>query len=216
MSESPQPIQIEPIHLRDLAGGSPAHPPLCRNSHSEISGVDRVERVTAKAGAVLVEAGEPWHYYWLVLEGETCAKRPRADGTWTLVGICARRRRLRRSALAHRQDRVHVPHLGGAGFRAASLQRAGFLVAAGLLPRRAQNRPRRQRAAVAGLPGRGAASREARLSGHARRRPHARAATIPARPPSAPHRNSAKTCCACSSSACAAATSPRPPPRWSA
>jgi signal transduction histidine kinase len=35
---------------------------------------------------VLVEAGEPWKFYWLVLEGETCAKRPEPDGTWTMVG----------------------------------------------------------------------------------------------------------------------------------
>ncbi len=36
---------------------------------------------------MLVEPNEPWRYYWLVLQGETYAKRPEADGTLTLVGI---------------------------------------------------------------------------------------------------------------------------------
>ena len=52
-------------------------------------GVERVERVTANAGAVLVEPGEPWHYYWLVLEGEVRAERPEPDGTLDHGRHCA-------------------------------------------------------------------------------------------------------------------------------
>jgi signal transduction histidine kinase len=51
-----------------------------------LAGVESVERVTAKAGAVLVEPGQPWRFYWLLLEGETRAERPEQDGSRTLVG----------------------------------------------------------------------------------------------------------------------------------
>jgi signal transduction histidine kinase len=89
MSESPQSIQVESIHLRDVADALPRTRLFAETPFSEIGGIGRidlVDRVTAKAGSVLVEAGEPWKFYWLVLEGETYAKRPEPDGTWTLVG----------------------------------------------------------------------------------------------------------------------------------
>src|ERR1700691_697690 len=87
MSESPQSIQVEPIHLRDAAEALSRTRIFAETPFTEIGGVGHVERVTAKAGSVLVEAGAPWSFYWLVLEGETIAKRPEQDGTWTLVGI---------------------------------------------------------------------------------------------------------------------------------
>jgi signal transduction histidine kinase len=89
MSESSQSIQVEPIHLRDVAEALPRTRLFAETPFSEIGGpdrIDRIDRVTARAGAVLVEAGEPWSFYWLVLEGETQAKRPEPDGTWTMVG----------------------------------------------------------------------------------------------------------------------------------
>jgi len=86
MSESPQSIKVESIHLRDIAEALSHTRLFAGTPFSEIGGIDQVDRVTAKAGAVLVEAGEPWKFYWLVFEGETCAKRPEGDGTWTLVG----------------------------------------------------------------------------------------------------------------------------------
>jgi signal transduction histidine kinase len=51
-----------------------------------LAGVRSVEHIKAAAETVLVEAGEPWKHYWLVLEGETRAERPETDGSWTLVG----------------------------------------------------------------------------------------------------------------------------------
>ena len=80
-------IEIEPIHLRDVAQALPQTRIFANTAFADIAGVDGVERVTAKAGTVLIEAGEPWSFYWLVLDGETLAKRPESDGTWTLVGI---------------------------------------------------------------------------------------------------------------------------------
>ena len=87
MSEGGQPIHIEPVQLKDLANALLQTRVFASTPFDAIAGVDHIERVTAKAGSVLVEPNEPWHYYWLVLQGETYAKRPEADGTLTLVGI---------------------------------------------------------------------------------------------------------------------------------
>jgi len=81
------PIQAEPILLRDVAEALSRTRIFAGTPFDAIAGVRGVERVTVKAGAVLFEAGEPWHFYWLVLEGEILAKRPEPDGAWTLVGI---------------------------------------------------------------------------------------------------------------------------------
>jgi len=83
-------IQVEPIPLRDVAEVLPHTRVFAETPIDAIAGpasIDRVDRITARAGTVLVEAGAPWEFYWLVLDGEVCAKRPETDGTWTLVGI---------------------------------------------------------------------------------------------------------------------------------
>jgi len=87
MSESAQPIQIEPVLLKDFADDLPKTHVFGATAFDAIGGVGQVERVAAKAGAVLVEPGAPWLYYWLLLEGETRAERPEPDGTSTLIGI---------------------------------------------------------------------------------------------------------------------------------
>ncbi len=87
MSESAQPIKMEEIPLKDLAEALQQTRIFAATPFAAIRGVERVERLTAKAGARLVEAGDRWQYYWLVLEGETRAERPEPDGSWTLVGI---------------------------------------------------------------------------------------------------------------------------------
>jgi len=55
---------------------------LCSGSNS-----NRLERVRAEAGAVLVEPGETNRFYWLVLNGEIRAEKPEADGSRTVLGI---------------------------------------------------------------------------------------------------------------------------------
>ncbi|MDE3150496.1 MAG: cyclic nucleotide-binding domain-containing protein, partial [Acidobacteriota bacterium] len=52
-----------------------------------LRGTQQVERVTAKAGAVLVEPAQPWLFYWVVLDGEVRAERPEPDGSRTVVGL---------------------------------------------------------------------------------------------------------------------------------
>jgi signal transduction histidine kinase len=49
--------------------------------------INRIERIRASAGAVLVQPSDPERYYWLVLHGEIRAERPEADGSRTVVGI---------------------------------------------------------------------------------------------------------------------------------
>jgi len=85
-NQSDEGLRIETIHLRDLASALPKTHIFAETPFDAIGGVDQLERVSAKAGTVLIEAGAPWRYYWLVLEGETQAERPESDGTWTLVG----------------------------------------------------------------------------------------------------------------------------------
>ena len=87
MSETVQPIHVEPIPLKDIAEALPRTRPFAATPFAAIAGVDRVERVTAKAGAVLAEPGQSWRFYALLLEGEVRAERPESDGTSTLVGI---------------------------------------------------------------------------------------------------------------------------------
>jgi len=86
MSENPQSIQVESIALKDVAEALPHTHIFASTPVDQIGGVDRAERVTARAGAVLVEPGAPWLYYWLLLKGEVRAERPEPDGTWTVGG----------------------------------------------------------------------------------------------------------------------------------
>ncbi len=143
MTDSSRSIEVEPILLKDLAEALPQTRIFAATPFAAIAGVERVERVTVKAGATLVEAGQPWLFYWLVLEGEIRAERPEPDGTLTLVGIVHAGEGFGEVPLLIGRATVDVPRHRGAGFGARPLQRAGFLVVAGLLPLRAQNRPGR-------------------------------------------------------------------------
>jgi len=87
MNEAGQPLEIESIPLRDLAEVLRQTRPFADTDVSELRGVDRVERVTAKAGAVLAEAGQPLGYYWVLLDGEVRAERPEQDGSLTVVAL---------------------------------------------------------------------------------------------------------------------------------
>jgi CRP-like cAMP-binding protein len=87
MSESTQQIDAEPIHLKDLAETLPQTRIFASTPFNAISGIDKIDRVTIKAGTVLVEAGQPWLYYWVVLSGEMRAERPESGGAMTMVGM---------------------------------------------------------------------------------------------------------------------------------
>jgi CRP-like cAMP-binding protein len=87
MSEGEQTVRFESIPLGDVAEALRQTYPFAQTGFEELRGVDQVERVTAKAGAVLVQPGGDELAYWLVLEGELRADRPEADGSWTTVGF---------------------------------------------------------------------------------------------------------------------------------
>ncbi len=90
MSINEQTVGVEPMPLQAAIEAMRRTRAFAETSAETLTqaltGVDSVAHVTVKAESVLVEAGEPWKYYWLVIEGETRAERPESNGTWTLVG----------------------------------------------------------------------------------------------------------------------------------
>jgi signal transduction histidine kinase len=85
MNESEKQIAVETVPLGDLTPALSRTRVFSSTPFGAIRGVERVERVTAKAGAVLVESGAQSLNYWLLLDGEVRAERPEADGSWTQV-----------------------------------------------------------------------------------------------------------------------------------
>ena len=85
MSEGQQPFNIQPIALRDVAGHPAVAHLFAEACVDQMPGGEELDWVTARAGSVLVEPGQPI-YYWLMLEGETRADRLEADNTITTVG----------------------------------------------------------------------------------------------------------------------------------
>jgi len=91
MSEDGKQMEVRTIPVREaveaLVGTHPFSETGAEPLMEALAGVERIERVSAPAGSVLVESMQPWDFYWLVLHGETRADRPETDGTQTLVGI---------------------------------------------------------------------------------------------------------------------------------
>ena len=87
MNEGKQAIEIESIPLREAAEAMRQTHPFAETDVSALSGVDRIDRVHAKAGCVLSEPGQPLRSYLLVLDGEIRTERPEADGSRTVMGI---------------------------------------------------------------------------------------------------------------------------------
>ncbi|HEY3625537.1 MAG TPA: ATP-binding protein [Terracidiphilus sp.] len=81
-----QAVKVESISLGDVATDLHTSQLFADTPVEELFGVDQVERVTAKAGAVLVEPGETRLSYWLVLSGNIHAERLEPDGSLTTVG----------------------------------------------------------------------------------------------------------------------------------
>src|SRR5215469_5870382 len=81
-----QAVKVESISLGDVAKDLHSSQLFADTPVEELFGVDQVERLTAKAGAVLVQPGESRLSYWLVLSGNIHAERPEPDGTLTTAG----------------------------------------------------------------------------------------------------------------------------------
>lgn len=90
MNGSVSPIEVESIPLREIEEDLRCTRIFAGTNLIEVMpGVERVERVKARAGTAIVEPDQDWQHYWVVLEGETRAERPEQDGSWILVG-CAK------------------------------------------------------------------------------------------------------------------------------
>ena len=91
MSEDGQLLEIESVPLTEIVEALRRTRPFAETSaetlFDSLGKAASVERITAKASTVLMEPGKPWHFYWLVLEGETRAERPEQDGSVTLAGV---------------------------------------------------------------------------------------------------------------------------------
>src|SRR5579871_560551 len=79
-------VKVESVSLSEVAADLHAAQLFAETPVEELFGVDQVERVTARAGAVLVEPGDPRLSYWLVLSGNIHAERPEPDGSLSTVG----------------------------------------------------------------------------------------------------------------------------------
>ena len=79
-------VEIESIPLREVAAALRETRPFAETNVEVLSGVERVERVTAPAGSVLVELWQPVGFYWVVLDGEIRADRQEPDGSQSPVG----------------------------------------------------------------------------------------------------------------------------------
>lgn len=81
-----QRVKVESISLGDVATDLHSSQLFADTPVEELFGVDQVERVTAKAGSVLVEPGDAQLSYWLVLTGNIHAERQEPDGSMSTVG----------------------------------------------------------------------------------------------------------------------------------
>jgi len=81
-----EPLRIESVAIGDLAGSLLQTRVFAGTPPESLLRIRHAERVTAKTGTVLVEPGEDWLYYWVVLQGEATAERPEQDGSLYLVG----------------------------------------------------------------------------------------------------------------------------------
>ena len=86
MDGSGESVEIEQVSFHAVADALSRTRPFAGIGVDSLNGFERAERVRVGKGHSLVDPGQPWLYYWVVLEGETRAERPEPDGAFTLVG----------------------------------------------------------------------------------------------------------------------------------
>ena len=79
-------MTVEPVPLKEFAGKLGHTRPFADVPADALQSISVVDRVKAKAGAVLMEPGKGTLYYWLMLEGECRADRMEPDGSFSAVG----------------------------------------------------------------------------------------------------------------------------------
>jgi len=86
MDQVEESLQIESVAVGDLSDVLLHTRVFTGASIQELQCFERLERVTAKAGDVLVQPGQEWLHYWVILQGGGQAERPEADGSFSMVG----------------------------------------------------------------------------------------------------------------------------------
>jgi len=86
MTTGTQLVTIEPVALTEVAEKLGHTRPFADVPADALQSFSLVDRVKAKAGAILSEPGQGPIYYWLVLDGECRADRVEADGSYSTVG----------------------------------------------------------------------------------------------------------------------------------
>lgn len=90
MIQSAQGIEVQTLPLSEAAAVLRGTLPFADTEIKDaLPDVEHLERVKVRAGTLLIEPGETFAFYWVILEGEIRAERPEPDGTWMLVG-CAK------------------------------------------------------------------------------------------------------------------------------
>lgn len=79
-------MSIESVPMKELAGALERTRPFADVPADALESLSVVDRVTAQAGATLMEPGKGPLHYWLVLDGECRADRVEADGSLSTVG----------------------------------------------------------------------------------------------------------------------------------
>jgi signal transduction histidine kinase len=91
MSEDGKRLEVSSVSVPEVVEALRGTHPFSETSSETLldalSSVDHVERVVVRAGTVLVEAMQPWLFYWLMLSGEARVERPEKDGSLTMVGV---------------------------------------------------------------------------------------------------------------------------------
>jgi signal transduction histidine kinase len=87
MNEVEPLIGIESLPLREVAEALRQTRPFAETDASMIAGVNTVDRVKVKAGALLAKPGEPLRSYIVVLDGEIRTERTEPDGSRAVMGI---------------------------------------------------------------------------------------------------------------------------------
>jgi len=86
MNQGEQKIVAEAVSLQEVARNC-AGLFLYWTNFDDLGNLGPVHRVTAPAGAILVEPWDSARAYWVVLDGEIRADRPEPDGSRTPVGF---------------------------------------------------------------------------------------------------------------------------------
>ena len=87
MSGDGKHIEIESMLLSAVFDALRKTRPFAGTSLEAVRDVERVERIKASAGAMMIEPGHLDRFYWILLEGETRSERPEPDGSWVQVGV---------------------------------------------------------------------------------------------------------------------------------